>query len=145
MLLLILVSFLPASGNDCKWMYNKVQGCYDHTFTITVTLVPEEKPVHVGGVAVFSSVLGPPLGANRQWIITGTQFDRLILTGVAILFVNLQFTNTPLRYNCTTVQCTLTTRTGVQQSSILGALGNCSQLHSMYLSYSHYRVVGCCF
>ena len=126
-----------------------MQGCYDYILSLyTAAFVREEEPVHVGGVAVFSSVLGPPLSTNQQWLINCNQFDSLDLTGVAIVLGNLQFTNTPLRYNGTTVQCTLTTRTGVQLSSTVGTLlvqGNDSQLPSMYLSSSHYRVVGCCF
>ena len=132
MLLLILVSFLPASANDCKWMYNKVQRCYDYNaFTITAALVPEEKPVHVGGVAVFSCVLGPPLSTNQQWLINCNQFVTLDLTGVAIVLGNLQFTNTPLKYNGTTVQCTLTAAKGVSLSSTVGTL----LVQSMTASY----------
>ena len=129
----------------------KVQGCYDYnnyTFIIIDALVPEENPVHVGGVAVISCVLGPPLSTNQQWLINSNQFETLNITGVGIVLGNLQFTNTRLKYNCTTVQCTLTTRTGVQLSSTVGTLlvqGNGSQLLSMYLSSSHYRVVGCCY
>ena len=72
-------------------------------------------------------------------MINGTQFESLNLTDVT-LSVNgriLLFTNTPLRYNGTAVQCTLIVQTGVQWSSTVGTLlvqGNDSQLPSMYLS-----------
>ena len=119
--------------------------CY---FTITVALVPEDNPVHVGGVAEFICA-GPAGSTNRQFMINGTQFESLNLT-VATRDGDrtLLFTNTPLRYNGTTVQCTLTSPNGVSLSSTVGTLlvqGSDSQLPSMYLSSSHYRVVGCCF
>ena len=118
------------------------------TFTITVALFPEENPVHEGELAEFSCS-GPAASTNRQYIINGTQFESLNLTDVTLEGDRaLLFTNTPLRYNGTTVQCTLTTRTGVQQSSTVGTLlvqGNDIQLPSMYFSFSHYRVVGSCF
>ena len=119
--------------------------CY---FTITVPLVPEKNPVYEGGLAEFACN-GLAGSTNRQWLINGTQFESLNVAGVTILDRNrtLEFTNIPLEYNGTTVQCTLDL-TGVQQSSTVGTLlvqGNDSQLPSMYLSSSHYRVVGCCF
>ena len=98
-------------------------------FTITVEL--EENPVHEGGEAEFRCN-GPPGSTNRQYMINGTQFESLNLTDVT-LSVNgriLLFTNTPLRYNGTAVQCTLIAQTGVQWSSTVGTLlvqGNDSQ------------------
>ena len=120
--------------------------CY---FTITVALVPEENPVHVGVLAEFTCS-GPAGSTNHQWMINGTQFESLNLTDVTIRLegTRLLFTNTPLRYNGTTVQCTLTAPNGVSLSSTVGTLlvqGSDSQLPSMYPSSSHYRVVGCCF
>ena len=117
-------------------------------FTITVALVPEDIPVLEGGLADFSCS-GPAGSTNRQYTINGTQFESLNLTDVTWDGDRLQkFTNTPLRYNGTTVQCTLTPQFGAQQSSTVGTLlvqGNGCLLPSMYLSSSHYRVVGCCF
>ena len=82
-------------------------------------------------------------------MINGTQFESLNLTDVTLNGDRiLLFTNTPLRYNGTTVQCTLTSEDGEELSSTVGTLlvqGNDSQLPSMYLISSHYRVVGCCF
>ena len=126
-----------------NWLVSK---CY---FTITVELAPEEIPVHVGGLAEFTCV-GPSGSTNRRWMINGTQFESLNLINVTIMFGgrSLLFTNIPLRYNGTTVQCTFTAPNGVSLSSTVGTLlvqGNDSQLPSMYLSSSHYRVVGCCF
>ena len=85
--------------------------CY---FTITVALVPEENPVHVGVLAEFTCS-GPAGSTNRQFMINGTQFESLNLTNVTIIFggTTLQFANIPLRYNGTTVQCTLTAPNGV--------------------------------
>ena len=118
------------------------------TFTITVALFPEENPVHEGELAEFSCS-GPAGSTNRQYIINGTQFESLNLTDVTLEGDRiLLFTNTPLRFNGTTVQCTLTTLNGVTASSTVGVLlvqGNDSQLPSMYLSSSHYMVVGSCF
>ena len=119
--------------------------CY---FTITVDLDPEENPVHEGGAVEFTCS-GPPLSTNRQWMINDTQFESLNLTDITLDGDRvLLFTNTPLKYNSTTVQCNLTAANGVSLSSTVGTLlvqGNDSQLPSIYLSSSHYRVVGCCF
>ena len=68
--------------------------------------------------------MGPPLSTNQQWMINGTQFESINLTDVTIVFegTRLLFTNTPLRYNSTTVQCTLTALNGVHLSSTVGTL-----------------------
>ena len=103
-------------------------------FTITVALVPEDSPVVEGGLAEFACN-GPAGSTNRQYMINGTQFESLNLTDVTwdgnrILL----FTNTPLKYDGTTVQCTLTSLTGVPQSSTVGTLlvqGNDIQLPSV--------------
>ena len=93
------------------------------TFTITVPLVPEDNPVHVGAVAEFFCN-GPSQSINRQWLINGTQFESLNLTDVTVELegIRLRFTNTPLEYSGTTVQCTLTAANGVQLSSTVGTL-----------------------
>ena len=72
---------------------------------------------------------------NRQWLINGTQFESLNVAGVTILDRNrtLEFSNTPLRYNGTTVQCTLTLQESVSLTSTEGTLlvqGNDIQLPS---------------
>ena len=56
-------------------------------------------------------------------MIDDTQFESLNLTDVTLIGDRaLLFTNISLEYNGTTVQCTLTTRTGVRQSSTVGTL-----------------------
>ena len=132
-----------------KWPKLVREQLFKYYFTITVALDPEENPIHVEGATEFRCD-GLALSTNYQWMINGTQFESLSLPNVNTVLegTHLQFTNTPLRYNGTTVQCTFTTRFGVPQSSTVGTLlvqGNDSQLPSMYLSSSHYRVVGCCF
>ena len=68
-------------------------------------------------------------------MINGTQFESLNLTDVAIRLegTRLLFTNTLLRYNGTTVQCTLIAANGVSLLSTVGTLlvqGNGS--HGVY-------------
>ena len=117
-------------------------------FTISVSIDREENTVHVGDATEFRCH-GPVGSTNRQYMINSTRYESLNLTDVTLDGDRiLLFSNIRLSYNGTTVQCTVTAPNGEQQSSTVGTLlvqGNKSLLHSMYLSSSHYRVVGCCF
>ena len=79
------------------------------------------------------SCLGPSGSTNQQWLINGTQFEALNLTDVTVMFGDrtVLFSNTPLVFNGTTVQCILLAASGEELSSTVGVLlvqGNDSQL-----------------